>query len=156
MMRNTFQVLVTLGALFLSGACGVLEGNCDERRQAYYEAVAAAAQCNPSAADPCAAYADVECPPVGVNPDSMAALKTKLSDYKAAGCSLPVHSCPALVGTPPPYTCQAGADGLNRCYSACEKMMGGRATCLSKSTGCKNIALTGYCSGTSMVCCSPD
>jgi hypothetical protein len=35
-------------------------------------------------------------------------------------------------------------------------MIGGRATCVGQSTGCANVVLAaGFCSGTSMLCCSP-
>jgi len=130
--------------------------DCETKRQLYYAAVAAAGQCDPAAAVPCSAYDGVECPTVGVNPDSVAALTVNLSEFKAAGCSLPLHSCPIWVMTPPPYTCKAGADGLYRCYSVCEQMIGGRATCVGQSTGCANVVLAaGFCSGTSMLCCSP-
>src|ERR1017187_5492581 len=130
--------------------------DCETKRQLYYAAVAAAGQCDPAAALPCFAYDGVECPTVGVSPDSVAALTANLSEFKAAGCSLPLHSCPIWVMTPPPYTCQAGADGVHRCYSVCEQMIGGRATCVGQSTGCANVVLAaGFCSGTSMLCCSP-
>jgi hypothetical protein len=128
--------------------------SCETKRQLYYTAVETAAQCDPAVAVPCASYDGVECPTVGVNPDSVATLSAKLSAYKASGCTLPIHSCPISDMTPPPYTCQAGTDGVNRCYSACEQMMGGRATCVSQSTGCANGVLAGGC-GASMVCCSP-
>ena len=145
-----------LGILVLSVAMAGCGGgsDCETKRQLYYTAVETAEQCDPAAAVPCANYDGVECPTVGVNPNSVAALSAKLSEYKAAGCTLPIHSCPIWVMTPPPYTCQAGADGVNRCISVCEQMMGGRATCVSQSTGCANVLLAGAC-GTSMVCCSP-
>jgi hypothetical protein len=131
--------------------------DCESRRQAYYAAVAAAGQCDPtSATPPCAAYDGVECPTVGVNPTAVAGLSAKLAEYKAAGCSLPIHSCPVLVMTPAPYTCQPGSDGVYKCYSVCEQMISGRATCVSQSTGCAGMMLTaGFCTGTSMVCCAP-
>ena len=128
--------------------------DCDTRLRVYYAAVAAATRCDPAAAEPCAAYDGVECPPVGVNPDSVAALSAELSDYEAAGCALPLR-CSIWTMTPAPYTCQAGEDGLYKCYSFCEQMWGGRATCVDQSTGCPNMVLDGFCSGTSMSCCSP-
>jgi hypothetical protein len=129
--------------------------DCESRRQVYYAAVVDAGQCDPTATVPCAAWDGVECPTVGVNPDSLAALGAKFSDYKAAGCSLPMHSCPIVVMTPAPYTCQPDGDGGYRCYSVCESMMGGRATCVNEASGCKTMTLSaGFC-GTAMVCCSP-
>jgi hypothetical protein len=129
--------------------------DCESRRQVYYAAVTAAAQCDPTATVPCAAYTGVECPTVGVNPEAVADLSARLADYQAAGCTLPLHSCPSSVMTPPPYTCQVGGDGVHRCYSTCENLMGGRATCVGQSADCASIVLTaGYCSGTAMVCCA--
>lgn len=141
--------------LFAGGCSGERSpSDCESLRSSYYAAVQSAAQCDPAAASSCAAYDGVECPTVGVNPDSVAGLNAKLSDFQAAGCALPRHSCPIWVMTPPPYTCQAGGDGIYRCSSACEQMMNGGATCVSQSTGCANVVLDGYCSGASM-CCSP-
>ena len=136
----------------LAGCGG--DNDCESKRQLYYTAVETSEQCDPAAAAPCASYDGVECPTVGVNPNSVAPLSAKLSEYKAAGCTLPIHSCPVSVMTPPPYTCQAGADGVNRCYSACEQIMGGRATCVSQSIGCANGVRAEGC-GPSLVCCLP-
>ncbi len=154
-MKKSLLMFV-LGAIPVAAGCSVQAANCDTQRNAYYAAVEAAGECNPAAAEPCTANQNVECPPVGVAPDSVAALQAKRSDYEALGCSFPVYSCPAAVMTPPPYTCQAGADGGFSCFSECEKMYGGNATCVSKSSGCAHLVLSaGYCSGTSMECCSP-
>lgn len=129
--------------------------DCETRRQLYYAAVNAAGQCTPMASVPCAAYDGVECPTVGVRPDSVAALSAKLAEYKAAGCSLPVHSCPLAVMTPAPYTCQADTNGGFRCYSECGAMMGGRATCVDAASGCKTLVLSeGFCAEASTVCCA--
>lgn len=130
--------------------------DCETMRQLYYAAVSAAGQCDPTASVPCAAYDGVECPTVGVSPGSVASLNAKLAEYKSAGCSLPRHSCPISVVTPAPYTCQPDTSGGHRCYSVCESMVGGKATCVSTSSGCKTAELSaGFCSGTAMVCCSP-
>lgn len=129
--------------------------DCDTRRTVYYAAVTAAEQCDPMSAVPCTGYDGVECPSVGVNPVSVDALSAKLSEFKAAGCILPLHSCPSFVMTPPPYTCQPGPDGVYKCYSLCENMAGGLGTCVSQSTGCAGTRLSaGFCSGPSMDCCA--
>ncbi len=130
--------------------------DCATKLDRYYAAVRAAMRCDPEAAEPCTAYSGVECPPVGVNPDNVAALSIELTDFKAAGCALPLHSCPILVITPAPYTCQAGEDAVYACRSLCEQTMGGRATCVSQSKGCPGVAVpVGFCSGTAMICCAP-
>jgi hypothetical protein len=128
--------------------------DCGAKLQTYYAAVAAAEQCDPTATSPCTGYDGVECPTVGVNPDAVASLSEKLAEYKASGCSLPLHSCPVVVMTPPPYTCQPGADAGFQCHSVCEQMMGGQATCLPASA-CTHVVLNGFCAGASTVCCSP-
>ena len=158
----TRRSVLACAALTIAGACAGessqtgSDAACDAKRDAYYAAVEAAAQCDPSAAQPCTSYDAVECPPVGVSPNSVTTLQVALSDFTAAGCQLPVHSCPIWVMTPAPYTCQPGPDAVTRCYSVCEQMIGARATCVSGAAACANVVLdAGYCSGTSMVCCSP-
>ncbi len=132
------------------------DAHCDSRREAYYASLEAANQCDPTAAVPCTAYQGVECPPAGVRPESVDALSAKLSDYTAACGALPEHSCPAALATPAPYVCQAKADGVPRCYSPCEEILSGHTACVSQPLGCApNVELPqGYCSGTSMSCCS--
>jgi hypothetical protein len=129
--------------------------DCEAQNQLYSRAVAAAGQCDPTAAEPCAAYQGVNCPPVGVSPDSVTALTAQLSAMEAGGCALRATSCPIVLIKPAPYTCQAGADGVYRCYSICGNLASGRATCVSQSTGCSGVLLTaGYCASSSTVCCS--
>ena len=145
-------VLVALVSAAFAGCGSSNHDDCATKLQAYDSAVRDAMQCNPGAAVPCAPYEYYFCGPVGVNPDSTTALSTILSEYLAAGCTLPVHQCPIVVVTPPPYTCQPGAGGGNQCYSLCENMPTG--TCVSQSTGCANLVFDAFCSGTSMECCS--
>jgi hypothetical protein len=129
---------------------------CDAKQDLYYAAVEAAVRCDPAAAEPCTAYDGVECPPVGVNPDSVAALSAELSEFKAAGCALPLHSCLIFIMTPGPYTCQPDQDGAYWCTPFCEQLVGGRATCVSEFTGCATLTLPeGFCSEPSTQCCSP-
>jgi hypothetical protein len=161
-MRSLRRLSCGLGAaaILLCATCSDRTrgdaNDCETRLELYYKAVEAAGQCDPTAAVPCTAYEGVQCPPVGVNPGSSAALSAKLSEDEAAGCELPVLMCPLLVMTPPPYTCQAGADGVYRCYCVCEQMVSGAGTCVSESAGCPNGSLpAGFCSGASMLCCAP-
>jgi hypothetical protein len=128
---------------------------CYASGQDYSSAVTAAEQCDPAAKEPCVAYYGVDCLQAGVNPDSVAALSAQANDYKAAGCGLPEpHSCPSFtIVMPPPYTCQAGTDGVHRCYSVCEQVMSGGATCVSQSTDCAGgLLLKGYCSDAGACC----
>jgi len=152
-MKNAVRLLLALGALSISAGC-----DCEQKRAAYWAAVEAAKQCDPAATEPCAAYrGSNSCGPDGVNPDSIADLSGHLSGLKATGClldSVGRHPCLTVASMPPPYTCQAKADGGYRCYSVCEQM---GFTCVSQSTGCAGIEIDqGFCSGESMVCCLPD
>jgi hypothetical protein len=147
------------GGVVVGGTGGATGGSdCDTMYSVYADAVGAAQQCDPAAAVPCTDYPSNFCPQVGVNPDSVAALSAQLSDYEAAGCAVPRHSCLIYMLNPPPYTCQATASGRYMCYSVCEQMaavIGGTASCVSQATDCgTGKLLWGFCSGTSQCCLS--
>lgn len=152
-------VATILSAGLLAVACGgssssstSMSADCAARLNAYDLAVTAAKQCDPTASVPCTSYAYL-CGPVGVTPDSTTSLSAMLSDYMAAGCTLPFLGCPIWVETPPPYTCTSGKGGVNVCASSCENAPVG-GTCVSQSTGCATVVLEAFCAGPSMVCCS--
>jgi hypothetical protein len=149
------------GGVVAGGTGGATGGSdCDTMYSVYADAVGAAQQCDPAAAVPCTDYPSNFCPQVGVNPDSVAALSAQLSDYEAAGCVVPRHSCLIYMLNPPPYTCQATASDRYMCYSVCEEMaavIGGTTSCVSQATdrGMGELLFWGFCSGTSQCCLSP-
>ena len=155
--QRAFILPTVVAAIILPSLLGVACGGassaeCATKLQAYESAVIAAAKCDPTASMPCTAYGDL-CGPVGVSPDSTTSLSTMLSDYKAAGCTIPYLGCPISAETPPPYTCTSASSGVNVCSSSCENLPAG-GTCVSQSTGCANGVLEAFCAGPSMVCCS--
>jgi hypothetical protein len=151
-MKNFFLTLLSLSSIAGPMACDDAD-ECEARRLDYYAAVEAAQSCDPALSTPCAEYRKVECAPLGVAPDSMDALNSHFADYKDAGCALPVHRCPIFVNTPPPYTCQAAADGNHRCFSICEQVSTA-AHCVVDVESCAGLVIpTAFCAGES-VCCS--
>jgi hypothetical protein len=144
-------------AIFLACSDDTVDLNltpkCSAAWEEYGATIRAGTQCDPTAAEPCTAYDKIDCPSVGVSPTAVFGLNVAYAKYISAGCSIPLHSCPNVVETPPPYTCEPSGDGPNRCMSLCENMSGGHATCVSQDTGCTNLRLDGFCSGQSMICC---
>jgi len=156
--HRAFVAPTVVAAILLASVLGVATcGNsssaeCAAKLQAYESAVTAAAQCDPTASMPCTEYGYL-CGPVGVRPDSTTSLTSMLSDYMAAGCTLPYLGCPISTKTPPPYTCTSASSGVNVCSSSCENLPAG-GTCISQSTGCATQVLDAFCAGPSVVCCS--
>jgi hypothetical protein len=108
-------MIAMIGTLAFLEACGSTEPLCATKTQEFSTALGQARQCNPAAATPCVAYgvaglAGGGCY-AGVAPGSVAALDALVSDYLAAGCPRTAYPCPS----PPVFTCQAGAGGVNQC-----------------------------------------